>query len=89
MTASHADKRNERIIIETVRHRIVGAILLPTRGYRRRLSDFLNAAERDFFSITDAVIEPLGAPEKAYKSDFVAVGREHIVIAMPDPAADD
>ena len=89
MTASQADKRNERVIIETVRHRIAGAILLPTRGYRRRLSDYLNAAERDFIAITDALIEPLEAPDKAYESEFVAVGREHIVIAMPDPAAAD
>ncbi|MDX6642087.1 MAG: hypothetical protein QOD76_49, partial [Solirubrobacteraceae bacterium] len=52
-------------------------------------SDFLNAAERDFIAVTDAVVAPLDAPEKAYRVDFLAVGREHIVIAMPEPAARD
>jgi hypothetical protein len=86
---SRSDQRNERVVIETVRHRIIGAVLLPTRGYRRRLSDFLNAAVRDFIAITDAVVAPLDAPEKAYRTDFLAVGREHIVIAMPEPGAGD
>jgi uncharacterized protein DUF6812 len=89
MTSEQADRRNESVVIETVRHRIIGMVLLPTRGYRRRLSDFLNAAERDFIAITDAVVAPLDAPEKAYKTDFVAVGREHIVIAMPEPGTGD
>jgi hypothetical protein len=87
MTHRREDQRNERVVIETVRHRIIGSVLLPTRGYRKRLSDFLNAAEH-FIAVTDAVVAPLDAPEKAYTMDFIAVGREHIVIAMPEPTAD-
>ena len=79
------ETRNERILIETERHRIVGAVLLPADGYRSRLSDFLNASERDFIAITDAVVETLGQANGPYRSDFVAVGREHIVLAMPEP----
>jgi hypothetical protein len=79
------ETRNERILIETERHRIAGAVLLPADGYRSRLSDFLNASERDFIALTDAVIEPLGDPDGTYRSDFLAVGREHIVVAMPEP----
>ena len=39
--------------METARHRITGILTLPSDGYRSRLSDFLNASERDFISLTD------------------------------------
>jgi len=42
------DSRNERVLIETDRYRIVGDLTLPRDGYRSRMTDFLNAAERDF-----------------------------------------
>ena len=79
------EQRNERILIETDRHRIVGAVMLPSDGYRSRLSDFLNASDRDFIAVTDAVVAPLEAPDEPYRSEFIAVGREHIVLAMPEP----
>ncbi|MCW2958892.1 MAG: hypothetical protein JWP18_1695, partial [Solirubrobacterales bacterium] len=36
--------RYERVIIETVRHRIEGTVTLARDGYRSRLSDVLNAS---------------------------------------------
>jgi hypothetical protein len=40
--------RHEHVYVETDRHRISGVLTLPHDGYRSRLSDFLNASERDF-----------------------------------------
>jgi hypothetical protein len=73
----------ERVLIETDRHRIVGSVRLPTEGYRNRLTDLLNAAEREFIPITDAVVEGLGDNGVSSTSkEFLLVGKRHVVLAM-------
>lgn len=76
-----ADERRERIRLETPRHRIEGLIVLAADGYRSRVSDVLNASERDFLTLTDATLQPLdgGASER---HDFLAVARGHIVYVV-------
>jgi len=75
------DQRTERIRIETERHRIEGAITLARDGYRSRVSDVLNAAERDFITLTDVTIAPLdGGPTELHP--FLSLARRHIVFAV-------
>jgi hypothetical protein len=76
--------RHERVYVETARHRISGSLTLPAEGYRSRLSDFLNASERDFVSLTDAVVEIVGREGPGTRHEFIAVARSHIVIAIPE-----
>ena len=76
--------RHERVYIETARHRITGRLTLPADGYRSRLSDFLNASEREFVSLTDVVLEVIGRDGPGTTHDFIAVARRHIVFAMPE-----
>jgi hypothetical protein len=78
--------RHERVYIETARHRITGRLTLPADGYRSRLSDFLNASERDFVSLTDVVLEIIGRDGPGTEHEFIAVARGHIVFAMPEAA---
>jgi hypothetical protein len=76
--------RSERVLLETDRYRIVGDLMLPRNGYRSRLSDFLNASDRDFISLTDVRLEPIGELGQAgepMQRDFVTVARHHIVLA--------
>jgi hypothetical protein len=75
------EHRQERIRLETSRYRIEGLVMLARDGYRSRVSDVLNASERDFLTLTDVTIEPLdgGAPED---HPFLAVARSHIVFAV-------
>ena len=76
------DSRNERVLIETDRYRIVGDLTLPRDGYRSRMTDFLNAAERDFIALTAVNLRPIdGGDEVELK--FLAVSRRHVVLAMP------
>ena len=75
--------RHERIYVETDRHRISGVLTLPSDGYRSRLSDFLNASERDFVSLTDCVVELIGCDDHGTEHPFIAVSRRHIVFAIP------
>ena len=42
------EHRDERIVVETSNYRITGMLRLPRDGYRSRLTDYLNAAERTF-----------------------------------------
>ena len=80
--------RQERVYIETARHRITGSLTLPAEGYRSRLSDFLNASERDFISLTSCVVELIGRDGPGTEHPFIAVSRRHIVFAIPLGEAD-
>jgi hypothetical protein len=74
-------QRTERVVLETVRHRITGTLTLAREGYRSRVSDLLNASEREFIALTDAELVPVdGGPVEHH--DFVAVSRRHIVYAV-------
>ena len=74
--------RFERISIDTPRHRIVGVATLAQDGYRSRLSDLLNAPERDFISLTDATVTELDGSAEPSQHEFIAVHRQHIVFAV-------
>ena len=81
------EQRHERVLIETERHRIAGTLTLAADGYRSRVSDLLNAPERDFISLTDVTIELLDSDGPGTEHDFMAVSRLHIVFAIPLGAA--
>jgi hypothetical protein len=77
------EHRDERIIVETDRHRISGLVRLPVDGYRSRLTDYLNAAEREFLALTDVEVTSLNGSPRVEQRDFVALSLRHIVLAMP------
>lgn len=77
-------------MLETARYRISGLLRLPRDGYRSRLTDFLNAGERDFIALTDVELMPLDANTAPERRDFIAVARSQIVLAAPvEPEADE
>ena len=72
---------SERIRIETERHRIEGILTLARDGYRSRVSDVLNASERDFITLTDVTVSPLeGGPVELHA--YLSLARRHIVFAV-------
>ncbi|HEY5194165.1 MAG TPA: hypothetical protein VIJ39_09895 [Solirubrobacteraceae bacterium] len=75
------EDRRERIRLETPRHRIEGSLMLARDGYRSRVSDMLNASERDFLTLTDVTLTPLedGPVER---HSFMAIARAHIVYVV-------
>jgi hypothetical protein len=83
------DSREERVIVETSRYRVTGMLRLPRDGYRSRLTDYLNAADRTFLPLTDAEIVPLDGSAEPRHRAFVALSLAQIVLAMPadDPPA--
>ena len=83
------DSREDRVVVETERYRITGTLRLPRDGYRSRLTDYLNAAERSFIALTDVVIESLDGNGAIRERAFIAVSLSHIALAMPADASRD
>lgn len=74
-------QRRERVRIETDRHRIEGSLTLARDGYRSRVSDVLNASERDFITLTEVSVAPLeGGPVELHP--YLTLARRHIVFAV-------
>jgi len=84
--AENVDQRRERVRIETERHRIEGVMTLARDGYRSRVSDVLNASEREFITLTDVTVAPLdGGPLELHP--YMSLARRHIVFAVAAPEA--
>jgi hypothetical protein len=76
--------RRERVRLETERHRIEGLLTLARDGYRSRVSDVLNASEREFITLTDVTVEPLeGGPVELHQ--YISLARRHIIFAVAVP----
>ncbi|HEY7952781.1 MAG TPA: hypothetical protein VID70_07315 [Solirubrobacteraceae bacterium] len=75
------DHRQERVRLETPRHRIEGSMTIARDGYRSRVSDVLNASERDFLTLTDVTLAPLDGGSVEEHS-FLVLARAHIVFAV-------
>lgn len=82
------EQREERVVVETGRHRFTGTVRLPAKGYGSRLTDHLNAGEREFVALTDVEVASLEDPARPReRHGYVALGRRHIVFATS--ASDD
>lgn len=81
-SAGNMEMRRARVRIETPRYRIEGCLTLPRDGYRSRVSDYLNTAERGpFLSLTDVTLDPLdGGPPQHHR--FLAVSRTQVVFVV-------
>lgn len=77
------EQGQERVIIETRRHRLVGSLALRPAGEPVGLLDFLNSCELEFLALTQVSVESLDAPGPPEQRDFVAVARRHVVLATP------
>ena len=77
------EQHEQRIIVETDRYRISGMLTMPRDGFRSRLSDYLNATEQAFVSLTDVDLERLDGRGDREHCDFLALSLSHVVLAMP------
>jgi hypothetical protein len=74
------DLREEQVVLETDRYRIVGALTLPREGYRSRLSDYVNQRDREFFAVSEATITALDDTESTRQAAFIMVARRHVTL---------
>jgi hypothetical protein len=74
------DLREEQVVLETHRYRIVGTLTLPREGYRSRLSDYVNQRDREFFAVSDVTITALDDTESTRRATFIMVARRHVTL---------
>ena len=74
------DLREEQVVLETDRYRIVGVLTLPREGYRSRLSDYVNQRDREFFAVSDATVTSLDDTESTRRASFIMVARRHVTL---------
>src|SRR5215210_9012300 len=74
--------RRERVRIETLRHELIGTLLLPNEGYRSRTTDFLNAHEREFLALTDVEVAWLDGSRPPERHAYLAVATRHVVMVL-------
>ena len=81
--------RQERVLIETQRHRIAGTLTLAAEGYRSRVSDVSTRPSGTSSRLTDVTVELIDIPGRPTQHDFMAISRHHIVFAILDPEAEE
>ena len=80
LSSRSVDQRLTKVVAETERYRVTGLLRLPPEGYRSRLSDYLNAPERAFLSLTEVELTPLDGDGPVQKLPFVALSVAHVVL---------
>ncbi len=78
------DRKRERVILETLRYRIVGDVMLLPEGYKSRLSDHLNEPNREFLIVLDAIMTPFDDQENRFRSQVVMLNRSKIDVIFPE-----
>jgi len=76
------ERRVERAVFETDRHRIVGDVTLPPEGYQSRFSDSLNRRDTDFVSLTNVEVTSL-ADGTVSERPFLVLAKQHVRFAYP------
>ena len=74
------ESRIQRVVIQTSRFRIVGDVMLPTEGFRTRLSDVLNRQDIAFIPLVNVELTHVEGG-KSESHSFVAVARSQIQVA--------
>ena len=78
------ERKRERVIVESARYRIAGEVTLPPEGYKSRLSDHINEAQREFLIVLDAIMTPFDDPENRFRSQVVMINRSKIDVIFPE-----
>jgi Family of unknown function (DUF6812) len=79
------DLRKEKVVVETDRYRVTGAMTLPAEGFRSRVSDHVNREDLAFLTIVDAELTPLDGGV-SWTTPVLMLAREHVRLIIPAAA---
>ena len=79
-----AEREAVEVIAFVPGYRINGIVHLPVGG---RVSDFVNVKEKRFVALTKASIYFEGTGKLAYKSEFINLNRDYIMLIFPSAGA--
>jgi hypothetical protein len=80
--AVQKERRVERVLFETDRHRIVGDVTLPPEGYQSRFSDSLNRVDIAFIPLVKAEVSSLMGGDVEHLP-FMVISKSHVRVAYP------
>jgi len=78
------DMDTEKVTIYTERFMIVGEVAITRKGYRKRLSDFLNDKDVQFVPIIKAKLSPLDMKRDTTEVEIMILNKNEIVMVMPE-----
>lgn len=76
--------RTERVVLETPTQTITGDLQLPREGFRSRLTDYLNSTDLHFIPLVQAEIVSHDTTVGTIARGFIAVARDHVLVAYPE-----
>lgn len=76
--------RTERVVLETPTQTITGDLQLPREGFRSRLTDYLNSTDLHFIPLVRAEIVAHDTTVGTIARGFIAVARDHVLVAYPE-----
>lgn len=74
----------QRVTIYTEKFMIVGEMAIIRKGYRKRLSDFLNDRDVQFIPILKAKLSPIDMKRDTTEVDTLILNKNEIVMAVPE-----
>lgn len=74
----------QRVTIYTEKFMIVGELSIIRKGYRKRLSDFLNDRDVQFIPILKAKLSPIDMKRDTTEVDTLILNKNEIVMAVPE-----
>jgi len=78
------DMDTEKVTIYTEKFMIVGEAAITRKGYRKRLSDFLNDKDVQFIPIIKAKLSPLDMKRDATEAEILILNKNEIIMILPE-----
>ncbi|MBI3600126.1 MAG: hypothetical protein HY097_05740 [Nitrospinae bacterium] len=75
---------SQKVTVYTEKFMIVGEMAIIRKGYRKRLSDFLNDRDIQFIPILKAKLSPIDMKRDAPEVDTLILNKNEIVMVVPE-----
>ncbi|MEK6590158.1 MAG: hypothetical protein AABZ11_05710 [Nitrospinota bacterium] len=74
----------EKVSIYTEKFMIVGEVAITRKGYRKRLSDFLNDKDIQFIPILRAKLSPVDMRRDITEAEVIILNKNEIIMITPE-----
>ncbi|MBI4377699.1 MAG: hypothetical protein HY578_01235 [Nitrospinae bacterium] len=74
----------EKVSIYTEKFMIVGEVAITRKGYRKRLSDFLNDKDIQFIPILRAKLSPVDMKRDITEAEVIILNKNEIIMVTPE-----
>ena len=75
---------SERVTVYTEKFMIIGDVAIIRKGYRKRLSDFLNDKDIQFIPILKAKLSPVDMKRDTTEAEILILNKNEIIMIIPE-----